>query len=790
MSKLNRKLARDLGASKWLFLAIAVVVLLGVAFFEASFLGYRNLKASYDYTYDTLRFADFTVKVVGAPAQAADEVEAIAGVEGVTARMTADFALTLPGEEETRVFARVISLPSASRPVVNDVKVEEGGYFEEGEADALLVEQGVADHHGIEPGDTVYLGTDEEAVTFEVAGIAVSPEYIWLAKSLQEPLVSPETFAVVFVPQEAVPGLAGKPLVNEFCFLVEEGVDRDGVIAEVEAALESYTVTEVVPREDQPSNMLLSADLQGFGEMAEVFPVLFLIVGALATYILLTRIVYRQRSQIGLMRAVGYSRRQVLLHYLAFAVIVGAAGSVVGVAVGYFLSELITELYVSFLNLPYTRIEMGWIEWAALAEGVSIGIIPCLIAGFIPARAAARLVPAEAMRSAALATGHKPLVERLFPPLSRLPSPWKIPLRNIFRSRRRSLYTVIGIAFGVSLILVSAGFIDTAEYFVRGQFDDIQRYDAEVTFARPQPSSLAEEVEGWEETSRVEPVLKVPVGLEHGENSSSTLLMGLVEEPQLYGVVSPDGDYIGVYEQGLVLSEGLRDTLDVSAGDAVDVRTASGLRQMEVVTFAKQSMGAYAYTTLGQAQSLAAAGSSIGALMLGFNEGYGGSRVREKAYELPGVASVELTSETRGQIDELMGFMRGMMYVMLGFGAVMALAIVFTAVTINVLERSREIATMRTLGESRGMIGLMITVENLVLGLAGLVPGILLGYGIACFMFGLIEMELMTFDLVVYTRTYALTAAIVIVIMLLSQVPGIRRVNRLDLPKMVSEQAS
>ena len=790
MNKLNRKLLRDFNASKWLFVAIAVVVLLGVAFFEASFLGYRNLKASYDYTYETLQFADFTVKVAAASANVTDELESISGVEAVTARMNADFALVVPGDDETRLLARVISLPSGVHAAVNDVKVEEGAYFEEGDADVLLVEQGVADHHDIRPDDTVYLASDGNTTAFHVAGIAVSPEYIWLAKSLQEPLVSPETFAVVFIPDEAVPGLVGEPFVNEFCFLVDEEADRDAVMSEVEAALAPYVVVEVVPREEQPSNMLLASDLEGFGEMAEVFPLLFLIVGALATYILLTRIVYRQRPQIGLMRAVGYSRRQVLLHYLGFAFVIGAVGSVVGTAVGYFLSEVITELYVSFLNIPFTRIEMGLVEWAALVEGLSIGIIPCLIAGFIPARAAARLIPAEAMRAAAPATGRKTPLERLLPPLSRLSTPWKIPLRNIFRSRRRSLYTVIGIAFGVSLILVSAGFIDTAEYFVKGQFEEVQRYDAEVTFAQPQPASVVGEVEDWDETSAVEPVLKIPVRLDYGEKSCSTLMVGLVEDGELYGVLSPGGAHISVPEQGLVLSDGLRNTLDVEAGDTVTVQTASGVRDLEVVGFAKQSLGAFAYSSLEQAQSIGGVDGSIGGLMLALNADYTDSAVREKAYGLPGAASVELTSETKGQIDELMGFMRGMMYVMLAFGAVMALAIVFTVVTINVLERSREIATMRTLGESKGTIGLMITVENLLLGLAGLIPGILLGYVITFLMFKLIETDVMTLTLVIYPRTYALTAGIVILIMLVSQLPGIRQVNRLDLPKMIKEQVS
>jgi putative ABC transport system permease protein len=164
--------------------------------------------------------------------------------------------------------------------------------------------------------------------------------------------------------------------------------------------------------------------------------------------------------------------------------------------------------------------------------------------------------------------------------------------------------------------------------------------------------------------------------------------------------------------------------------------------------------------------------------------------IRDKAYAIPGTASVELTAETYDMVGELLGFLRGMMWVMLGFGAAMALAIVFTVVTINVLERSREVATMRTMGEGRGRIAAMITIENMLLGLAGLLPGIGLGYALALFFFRLIQGDMFSFSVVIFPRTYALTAGIVILIMLISQLPSIRQVNRLDLARVIKEQVS
>jgi len=786
---LNRKLIRDFSASKWLFVAVAMVIFLGVAFFGASFLGYRNLKTSYDYTYETLRFADFAVTVVEAPDEALEELESISGVKAVTGRMNSDIALTLSGDEARKVLARVISLPSDSRAAVNDVKVEEGVYFEEGDTGALLVEKSFAEYHDLRPEDVVQLTVGSQETSFRIAGIVVSPEYIWAAKSRQELLPTPETFGVFFVPQDAVPGLMGGSFVNEFCFLIDEEADRDAVIAEVESALEPYAVTDVVTREDQPSNAALSMDLQEFGEMAEVFPLLFLIVGALATYILLTRIVYKQRSQIGLMRAVGYSRRKVLIHYLSFALIIGVLGAVPGTVAGYLLSEGVTSLYVGFLNLPYTRIEMGWIEWLAIEEGLLLGILPCVIAGIMPARAAAKLIPAEAMRTPPPAAGRRLLLERVLPFLGRLSARKKIPLRNVFRNRRRSLYTVIGITFGISLILVSAAFIDSIDYFMSLQFDRIQKYDAQINFAQPQSVAVVDEVSGWDETGRVEPILQVPSRLQHRDETYSTLLVGLPHDSELYGLYSAAGDRVSVDDEGVLLGEGLRKTLDVAVGDVIDVQSPYAVSQLEVVGFVKQALGGLGYVSLQQAQTMAGEEGVVSGLMLSVEPEYLDS-IRDKAYAIPGTASVELTAESYDKVSELMGFLRGMMWVMLGFGAAMALAIVFTVVTINILERSREVATMRTMGEGRGRIAAMITIENLILWLAGLLPGIGLGYALALFFFRLMQGDMFSFSVVIFPRTYALTAGIVILIMLVSQIPGIRQVNRLDLARVIKEQVS
>jgi putative ABC transport system permease protein len=529
-------------------------------------------------------------------------------------------------------------------------------------------------------------------------------------------------------------------------------------------------------------------DLEEMGEFAEIFPLLFLIVGALATYIFLTRIVHNQRTQIGLMRAIGYSRRQVLLHYLGFALIIGLVGAVAGTIVGYLLSELVTRFYVGILGLPFTQVQ---VHWLAIEEGMMLGIIPCIIAGLIPAYTASRIKPAEAMRTPAPAAGRRLLIERLFPFLRRLSSLWKIPLRNVFRNRRRSLYTVIGVAFGISLVLVSAAFIDSIGYFLDLQFERIQRYDALVNFSptQPQPAAVAAEVAGWEEVESAEPVLKVPVRLLLGDEAYSTMMIGLPTDSELYGLYSTSGESVHVEEHGVLLGSALESTLGTRVGDLITVVSPNDVTQVVVAGFVQQPMGSFAFSSLDWAQGLVGGEPVVSGVMLDLAPG-GMDSIRERAYGLPGTASVELTSESNDRVVELMGFISNMMWIMLAFGAVLALAIVFTTVTVNNLERRREIATMRTLGQGKGRIASMITVENLALGLIGVLPGLPLGYFLAVYLFRLFQTDAMTFYLRIAPTTYLWTAALVMAIMLLSQVPSIRHLNRLELARVIKEQST
>ena len=218
MKQLRKKLVRDLLANKWLFIAVSIVIFLGVAMFGSSFMAFQNLKSSYDFSYDKLNFADFTMKVISAPPETTGELEKLSGVEAVTGRINIDIGLSLPQKGGQSLVARAISVPSDSRPAINDLKVETGSYFSAGDKYALLVEKSFAEYHNLNPGDKLLLSGIEGQLEFTIAGVVTSPEYIFPAKSRNEFFISEDTWGVVFFPSDIAPELTGISLPDDELF--------------------------------------------------------------------------------------------------------------------------------------------------------------------------------------------------------------------------------------------------------------------------------------------------------------------------------------------------------------------------------------------------------------------------------------------------------------------------------------------------------------------------------------------------------------------------------------------
>ena len=167
-------------------------------------------------------------------------------------------------------------------------------------------------------------------------------------------------------------------------------------------------------------------------------------------------------------------------------------------------------------------------------------------------------------------------------------------------------------------------------------------------------------------------------------------------------------------------------------------------------------------------------------LLVRFN-GEPSAELLKRLYDIPGTASIEFAGETQNALSEVLGFFWLFIGVMLIMGTALGLAIIFNGVTINVLERQRELAVMRAIGISGNRLSGILTLENVAIGCLGILVGIPLGYYIASYFLSLYKTDIFNMNLVIFPRTYVVAIILSLVSLLISQIPAIRRIRRLNL---------
>jgi len=437
------------------------------------------------------------------------------------------------------------------------------------------------------------------------------------------------------------------------------------------------------------------------------------------------------------------------------------------------------------LGLPF--ITSGFYPHVA-AIAIALALLSCAAAAAMPAWRSARLAPAIAMHSdpnLSLAGGHIPVVERVLSPILPRSFTFRVPLRNVFRAKRRSIYTVLGIAFAMVLSVATVAMFDSIDYIMDKAFTDIERWDIMAAFDSPFGTARVAEIRNMNGVERVQVALMLPV----------TMFAGGVEEDVVITATSPDADFHGfdpvsgaspaetLAAGDLVLSSSTATKLGVAPGARVEVDSplVDDPVTLRVGTLSDEMLGQPAYISLDAASQL------TGAVVNNYNALYlsadpaRANRIREEIYDIPGAAAVQVKAAYVDQLKKWLELFDFFGVVLLGFGAGLAFVVVFTTFTANVTERTREIATMRTIGEDNLRLTAMITLENLAIAIAAVPLGLWLGIQAANAMFAYFDIEGFELRAYIYPESIAQICLLMLGVMLLSEIPPVRRIFRLDL---------
>ncbi|HLW63693.1 MAG TPA: FtsX-like permease family protein [Gemmataceae bacterium] len=780
MHALDWMLVRDLWRMKGQVLAICLVIAAGVATFVMSLSTLDSLQGTLDAYYERYRFGDVFAHLKRAPNSLTDRLAEVPGVAEVQTRVVEDVTLDVAGMPEPAI-GRLVSIPDRPRSGLNALYLRSGRYIEPGRDNEVLVSEAFALAHALKPGDSLLAIINGRKQRLRIVGVALSPEHIYQFAP-GELLPDARRFGVIWMGYtELAAAFNMQGAFNDTAVTLTPDANESEVLRRIDQLTAPYGGLGAYGRADQPSHQFVTNEMKELRGMALVIPAIFLAVAAFLLNVVVSRLIQMQREQIAALKAFGYMRREIGLHYLKLVLLIVVCGVALGTLIGAWMGRGMTEIYTAFFRFPvFTYRLSGSIVLIAFAISSGAAVLGTLraVAG------AAALPPAEAMRPEPPAT-YRPLVlERLG--LGSLFSPTvRMILRQLERRPLKALLTTLGIALAVSVLVVGSFGLDAIEHVIDTQFYLAQRQDVTIVLVEPGPSAVIDEVRHLPGVHRCEGFRTLPARLRSAHHARRVAIQGLEADGQLNRLMDMKQQVVAIPPNGLILSAKLAAILEVGVGDSVTVEVLEAERpdrDVPVVGLVDDFSGLAAYMDIQAANRLMREGTIISGAFLTVDQDHVG-QLYTTLKNTPRTASVTVKAATlrsfRQTIAENLLLMRTITIV---FAAVIAIGVVYNSARISLSERSRELATLRVIGFTRGEVSLILLGELAILTLIAIPTGLALGRALAALVIRVAyDTELFRIPLVVTWFTYGFAAMVTLLAAVFSGGIAHRLLAQLDL---------
>lgn len=780
MSLLDRKLLRDLRALKSQALAVALVMACGLAMMIMTRSLILSLESTRDEYYRDYRFAQVFARLKRAPNSVADQLAAIPGVAAVQTGIALQATLDLPGMAEPAV-GLIQSLPERDELVLNRLHLRRGrilvGRTSHGE---ILCGEAFADAHRLNPGDKISAILYGRKQEFRIAGIVLSPEFVFEAPP-GAALPDNRTYGVFWMPYKELASASNLDgAFNNVAFTLAPGAEQEAVIAAIDRVLTPYGGRGAYGLESHASHVRLRDEIKVLHGLSIGFPLVFLSVAAFMTNAVMSRQITLQREQIAMLKACGFSNREVGWHYFKFSLAIVVVGTLAGVLGGVALGDRLVEMYHLFFRFPALEFTLAR---SVLVVAVVVSALAAFTGVWGAVRTAVRLPPAEAMRPEPPANFRPSLVERVGL-AKRFSVSLRMAFRNIERRPARAALTAAALALATGILIVPSALRDGINYVLDYQWDMVQRQTVFVSLIEPGPARVLADFQSLPGVVRAEPVHSSPVELRASNRKRRIVLTGLSRTAVLNRILDSEERQIRLPERGIVLSAKLAEVLDVKPGELLNVRVLDGKRpelSVPVYALSQDFAGTAAFMEINELNRLLGEGDRVTGAYLSVAAGEWPAFLRQLK-KTPRAGSVVIKEGIRASFRKTTAESMGLIQkIYMSFAIVVAFGIVYNSARISLSERQRELATLRVVGFTRGEVATVLVSELVILTLVALPLGLLIGSGFATAILQTVNTEFVRLPVILQTSNYAFAVLVVALASFVSAVFASRRLNQLDL---------
>ena len=736
---LVRKLLRTAWSYKAQFISMIVMMTLGIGVFLGFNMEWKTIEYDTSRFFEDTKYADY--RIYSETGFTKDEFEKIASINGVDAATRfLSVNLELKGESK-----KALALDVSENGSVSTFILTGGREYDENGGGIWLSDK-FAKKNGIALGDRLTLEFQGDEVEDEVVGLIKSGEHmICLADSNQVmpdygifgyACISPAKLASVIrvklvnaaaaelekagLPEEEARARAEAAVTDE---ALEQALDKTFLQINLRSGAEKAELTDAIEAKLGKTVMVVSKDdhvvyKEAMGEadegkaMGSVLPVLFLAIAVLTMVTTMHRIATKEKTQIGILKALGFKDRAILLHYSLYGLFIGAVGAALGSVLGYFVCKAVMSengMMGTYFDMP---------DWTAATPAFCYPVIAgtvllLALISFLSVRAQLKGTAADALRPYTPKKMKKSLVEKL-PGLGKAGFATKWNLRDLMRHKSRFAMTLVGIIGCMILLVGGLGMRDTMAGFLDLLDNGVSHYTTKVNLAdntgREDAEALINELDGdWESYS----------GISFG---GGTATLDIVHNDKgRFSVIDENNDPIDLRDDGVYLC--LRLAGKAKIGDNIGFSPYGGTEtyRVKVVGYNRSIMTESITMTDRLADEL------------GIKYGVSAVYTEKSSDEIPPSALISGKQDKRQLMDSFGSFvaiMDGMVLILVAAAVILGIVVLYNLGVMSYVERSRELATLKVLGFRSGKIGRLLISQNVWLTVIGVVLGLPAGIGV------------------------------------------------------------
>lgn len=532
--------------------------------------------------------------------------------------------------------------------------------------------------------------------------------------------------------------------------------------------------------------------------LANVFPVFLFAIAALVSLTTMTRMVDEQRINMGTLKALGYSKKDILKKFVFYGFVTGVSGTIVGTIIGHtLLPYVVFEAYASMFT--FSSLHYGfYLSYTLIA--LIIAVLCTVVSAVVVALNELDNKPVSLLLPKAPKSGTRIILEHVTPLWKRLSFKQKVTARNLLRYKKRMFMTVFGIAGCMALLITGFGIRDSISTIVAKQFDRIIHYDL---IAVKEDNASAEELDvlNFEISnhSNIQDYLDVRYEKMHAVDAINHIkhdlsLIVSQDETEFQKFISlrersSDNDLS--LNAGVVITEKLSQLLEVETGDTMTLYDDNNEAYHTLVSgITEMYAGHYVFMDTNTYEELFNQASNDNAMLI---------TLTDSSQEALGEISVELmdltatkgivqTYQVRQMIDNIIDSLSQVIYVIVACAITLAIVVMFNLTNINVSERIRELSTIKVLGFYPAEVTIYIYRETLILTLFGILVGYVGGFFLHGFIITSLPPDFMMFSPDILLYNYVSSAMITLVIsigVMIVMHRKLKKVNMLEALKSV-----